>query len=273
MEKIKKIFVVINPATNDQYALKRAAEIAKRRKSQIIAHLCVYSDIETSDHDALKEVVIERHNLWIDKHLKSIRNMGVKVKSEIVWDKDWQEEIGVAAKNNNPDLIVKDSKRNLKIRTLKMLSSDWKLFENATCPVLLANSDSKDTGKILCAADINRTDKKYMAIMDIVLSRSKSIAEARKSELHVVNAYTEQEDYVHVADVAKKVGIPSKNVHVVGGQPEQVIVQVAGEVNAEMVIIGLSARSKLRNRIFGYTSEWLLNNLHQDVYVIIPKNT
>ena len=81
------------------------------------------------------------------------------------------------------------------------------------------------------------------------------------------------DDYVHVTDVAKKVDVPSKNVHVVGAQPEQAIVQVAGEINAEMVIMGLSTKSKLRTRLFGYTSEWLLNNLSQDLYVIIPKKS
>ena len=36
MDKIKKIFVVINPTTNYQYALERASTIAKRRKSEIM---------------------------------------------------------------------------------------------------------------------------------------------------------------------------------------------------------------------------------------------
>jgi universal stress protein E len=270
MEKIKKIFAVINPATNDQYALKRAVEIAKRHNAEIFAHLCVYSGIESSDPDGLKEVVIERHQVWLEKHIKPVRKMGIKVKSDIVWNEDWQKEIGIAAKKINPDLIVKGSKRSPGSRKLKMLSSDWALFENATCPVLLVNSESKDTGKILCAIDINRDEKKYQEIMKLVLERAKSIAESRKAELHVVNAYVDQDDYVHVTDVAKKVGIPTKNVHVIGAQPEQAIAQVANEINAEMVIMGLSTKSKLRSRVFGYTSEWLLNNLHQDLYVIIP---
>jgi universal stress protein E len=264
---------VVNPATNDQYALQRAAEVAQRRKSEIFAHLCIYSDIETSDINELKEVEIERHRPWLENHLKPVRKLGIKVESEIVWDEDWQDELGKAVKRIKPDLIVKASRRNPKERGLKMLSSDWALFESAVCPVLLVNSAFKPTGKILTAIDINRTDKKYKEIMDLVIAHSKSVAESRKAELHVVNAYIDQDDYVHVTDVAKKVGVPSKNVHVVGAQPEQAILQVVKEINAEMVIMGLSTRSKLASRIFGYTSEWLLNNLVQDVFVIIPKKT
>ena len=265
MDKIKKIFVVINPTTNNQYALERASKIAKRRKSEIIAHLCIYSDQETSDINDLKEVEFERYKAWLEKHLKPIRKMGIKVGSEIAWDEDWQAELGKAAKRVKPDLIVKASRRGPSPRKLKLLSSDWALFNSAVCPVMLVNADVKSTGKIRAASDINRNDKKYQKLMELVLDRSRSIAESRNAALHVVNAYIDQNDYVHVSDVAKKAGIPSKNAHVVGAQPEQAIVQVAKKINAEMVIIGISTKSKLKSRIFGYTSEWLLNNLPQDL--------
>lgn len=269
--KLNRIFVVINPAAREQYALMRAAEIAKRRDAEIIAHLCIYSDLETSDPKELQEVEIARHQAWLEEHLKPVRKLGIKVTAEIVWDEDWQAEVGKAAKRVKPDLIVKTSGRSQR-RRLQMLSSDWALFERATCPVLLVNPSVARTNVILMTIDINREDKKYQEIADLVIQHAKSVVTTRKAEgLHVVNAYVDQDDYVHVADVAKRVGVPTKNVHVVGGQPEQAIAQVANKIKAEMVIMGLSTKSRLANRIFGYTSEWLLNNLVQDVLVIIPK--
>lgn len=271
MIKLKKIFVAINPASNDQYGLKRAAEIAKLSKAEIAAHLCIYSGIEASDQEALKEAEISRYKPWLENLVKPIRDQGIKVRTEITWDKDWKKGLGNAAKSENPDMIVKASQKTQKSRKLQMLSSDWALFESATCPVLLVNSAVERTNKILMAIDINREDKKYQEIMDLVIEYANSAATATKSELHVVNSYLDQDDYVHVTDVAKRTGVPSSNVHVLGGQPEQAILKTAKKINAEMVVMGLSTKSKLANRIFGYTSEWLLNNLNQDVFVIIPK--
>jgi len=271
MHKLNKIFVIINPTTDNQYALVRAAEIAKRRKADIFAYLCIHSAIEADNPDELKEVEIARHKPWLEKHLQKVKDLGVKVKYEIVWEKDWRKEIGKAAKKQNADLIVKSSNRNPNARKLKMLTSDWALFENASCPVMLVNAATDDTGKLLMAVDINREDKKYEEILELVIEHGLSIAKARNAELHVVNAYVDQDDYVHVNDVAKRVGVPSSQVHVVGAQPEQAILQVAKKINAEMVIMGLSTKSKLASRISGFTSEWLLNHLSQDLFVIIPK--
>jgi universal stress protein E len=273
MGKVKKIFVVIDPTSNNQYALHRAGEIAQRRKSEIIAHLCIYSKLESSNLNELKDVEIERHKPWLEKHLKLIRDKGIKVDSEIVWDANWHHELGKAVKKAKPDLIVKTSRRNLASKRLKMLTSDWALFESAVCPVMLVNSELKSTGKILSALNFSSSSKKYKEIMKLVIVHSKAVADSRNAELHIVSAYIDPDDYVHVTDVAKKVGIPSENVHVIGAQPEQAIVQVANEINAEMVIMGLSTKSKLASRVFGYTSEWLLNNLAQDIFVIIPKKS
>jgi len=273
MHKLNKIFVIIDPTTNNQFALVRATEIAKRRKAEIFAYLCIYSAIETDSPDELKEVELARHKPWLEKHLKVASDQGIKVKYDIVWEKDWRKVIGKAAKKEDADLIIKPSNRNPNARKLKMLTSDWILFETASCPVMLINAATKDSGKLLMAVDINRADTKYKEILDLVIEHSQSVANARGAELHVVNAYIDQDDYVHVSDVAKRVGVPSKQVHVVGAQPEQAILQVAKKINAEMVILGLSTKSKLASRISGFTSEWLLNHLSQDLFVIIPKKT
>ncbi len=271
MIKLKKIFVVINPASNDQYALKRAAEIAALSKAELIAHLCIYSGIETYSQDELKEAEFTRHQLWLKNIIQPYKDQGLKIRIELAWDSNWQKELGKAARKEHPDLIVKASRRSPKLRKVKMLSSDWAMFESAPCPVLLVNAAVKRTNRILVAIDINREDKKYQAIMEQVIEHAKSVEAATGSELHVINSYVDQDDYVHVTDVAKIAGVPSSQVHVRGGHPEQAIVDTANKIEAEMVIMGISSKSKLANRIFGYTSEWLLNNLNQDVYVIIPK--
>ncbi len=278
MIKINKIFVVINPTTDDQYALWRAAEIAKHRKAEIFAFVCIYSPMQTSDLEKLKEAEIARYQPWLDKLVQPIKKQGIKVRTGIAWNQVWHKVLVVEVKRERPDMIVKATRRNPNSHKLQMLTSDWALFENATCPVLLVNPRSTKPKprstkpkNILVAVDINRADSKYQALLELIIEYANSIANSTGSKLHVVNSYIGQEDYVHVTDVADRVGIPNKNVHVIGGHPEQAILQVSEQVNADLVIIGLSTKSKLRSRIFGYTSEWLLHRLCLDVFVVIPK--
>jgi len=115
MIKLKKIFVVINPASNDQYALKRAAEIAALSKAELIAHLCVYSGIETNSQEELKEAEFTRYQLWLENIVHPFREQGLKIRIELAWDKNWQKELGKASRKEHPDLIVKASRRTPKV--------------------------------------------------------------------------------------------------------------------------------------------------------------
>ena len=273
MDKLNKVFVVMNPNAEEQLALTRGAEIAHRLGSILHAHLCFFTEAGEEKED-IKQQEIENRRTWVENHLETVKQLGVTVEYAITWGKDWQEEIGKAASQIKPDLIVKALKRNPESsRKLQLLSSDWSLFDTAVCPVLLVNPGTVPTGKILAAIDINREDEKYQEIMDLVLARAHNVAESRNAELHVVNSFNDSMNFVHITDVAKKANVQNENVHIEDGKPEEVIVEVAEKINAELVLLGISAKHKITTRIFGYTSEWLLNNLSQDVMVIVPNKS
>jgi len=59
-------------------------------------------------------------------------------------------------------------------------------------------------------------------------------------------------------------------LHIVSDEPERAIAKVAKEINAQGIIISLSTKSTLINRVFGSVGEWLLNNLDTDLFVIFP---
>lgn len=270
MDKINKVFVVMNPNAEEQTALSRGAEIASRLDAVLHAHLCFFTEAGEESVEK-KQQELDNRKVWLEKHLNDVTQKGVMVEYEISWNKNWQEEISTVAKLIKPDLIIKALKRNPDSSSkLNLLSADWSLFDNAVCPVLLVNPATKSTGKILAAIDLNRDDEKYQEILNLVLARAHNIAESRNAELHVVNAYHDSNDFVHITDVARKANVANENVHVDSGKPEQVIVETATKIDAELVILGISAKHKITTRIFGYTSEWLLNNLSQDVMVIVP---
>lgn len=271
MVSINSILVILDPTSDKQHALTRAARIGKRRGSSIRAYLCVYSNMETNDPDILKKVELSRYEWWVKQFIEPIQAEGIDVDIQIEWNSDWRTAIAQAVKKVEYDLIIKPSHRRSRAKRIMMTSSDLTLFESANCPVLLMNTQEyEDPKNILIAIDPKRQGARDKKILETIVEHGKAIAEAHKdSELHAVYAYSTQDEYQHVTDVAKLVGIDTSRVHILGGGPEEVIVKVARDIDANLIIIGLSTKSVLANRVFGTTADWLLNNIDHDIQVIV----
>mgnify|MGYP001486433122 CR=1 FL=1 len=136
---------------------------------------------------------------------------------------------------------------------------------------LVSHEVGEDNHKVLIAIDAKREDAEYQSILDKVIAYGKAVATtAANGELHVVYAYSGSEDFRYVTDIAKRVDIDTTRVHAVGGKPDQAIVETARDINADMIIIGLSTKSTLTNRIFGSMTGRLLNNIDHDILIVIP---
>jgi len=273
MSLIKTVFTVIDPTSQKQRALDRAIRIAQMNKAKLHAFLCVYSNIEADDLEALRQVETSRYAIWLDQVIEPARAAGLQVTTQIEWNKDWFAAIAPAAKAVDSDLIVKPSRAHSASERFFMRSSDLALFRTAQCPVLLVKSEeANQSHKILAAIDATRTEGKYINIRDDIIEYGKEIAAAYEDgELHAMHSYVDQDKYIHVRDMVKLTGLDREYVHVVGGEPEQAIAMKAEEINAQVIIIGLSTKSNLVNRVFGSTGEWLLNNLNFDLLVVFPE--
>ena len=274
MVTIKNILAVIDPTKETQRALERAVRIAKIAKARIHAYVSVYSDMETDSPEDLCQAETSRYSLWLDKIIEPVKAEKIDVTVQIDWNENWREAIAVAAKAVESDLIIKPSRIHSASERVFMHSSDLALFKTAQCPVLLVKvEEATQTHKVLMAIDAKREDRKYKNILDKIIDFGKAASAAYEDgELYAVHAYTNQDEYFHVADLAKKTRLDTKRVRVVGAEPEEAIARVAKEIDAQLIIIGLSTKSTLVNRVFGSTGEWLLNNLHQDLLVIFPED-
>jgi universal stress protein E len=270
--QIRTIFAVIDPTTGRQRGLERAVAIAKAAGAVVRAYLCVHSGLESANEEELKAVELERYGDWLAKVVSRIDAGGVEITPEVEWTRDWRTAIGPAAERVGADLIVKPTYRRSRSRRLLMTTSDWSLFRGSKSSILLVTAAEATTSNVvLIAVDVNRDNDEYRNILDAVIQYGKAAAASMENgELHAVQAYEEQAQYAHVTDVARRTGIDAARVHVAGGKPEEAIAKVAGKISAGLVIMGVSTQATLKNRVFGYTAEWLMNSLNQDILVVQP---
>ncbi len=273
MININNLFVVIDPSTDQQYALQRAIRIARVVDAKIHAYLCIFSGVEAHDPEALRRVETARYEPWLESMVEPARAAGLDVTTELEWSPDWREAIGIAAERADSDLIVKSSHRRTAKKRLMMTSSDMTLLESANCSVQLVSTEVvSDLTRALIALDPKREDEKDQSIFQSVVTWGKAVKESahENGELHAVYAYTSSDEFRNVGDVAKRSGIDPSHIHQVYGRPEEAIVEVANEIDAQIIIIGLSTKSTLTNRIFGSMMDRLLNNIDRDILVVIP---
>lgn len=271
--KIENIFAIIDPTSEQQPALTRAVDIARTYNARIHAYLGIYSRMETYDPAMLERVETARYKLWLDTYIEPVRSEGIRVDEYINWTPDWREAMGDAAAGLNSDLIIKPSSRRKGKSRITMTSSDTTLVRTARCPVLLtAGLEKKPSYKILAAVDPNRESERYRNLLNSILDMGRMIESTHAhegGEFHVVYAYSDSDDYMHVTDLAKAIGVDPERAHVVSGRPEEAVKKTAEKLDAYLVIIGLTTASAVTNRLFGATSDWILNNIDHDLLVMI----
>jgi len=281
MSNTFKIFAVINPVTEDQRALYTALGIAQTRKenntgdTEIIAFCCTHSSKQARNPKELKQVVMKRYQLWLDDLVSPWQEKGFNISTQVEWDPDWREVIGVAANAANPDLVIKGSLGPSEaFRAQKR--ADWRLLRTSNAPVLLAKKDTHDvdyTGKVLAAVKLSTPDSAYNKLNTEIMDYARTISAALgNSEIHAVSAYKDWDDFVNPMDVAEKLGIERTCGHAVDASPEKAITQIADKIDAEFVIIGTVARKGLAGSLLGNTAERVIDELDCNVLTIVHRD-
>ncbi|MBL4821759.1 MAG: universal stress protein [Gammaproteobacteria bacterium] len=271
MTVLKKIFVVIDPTTDNQTALASAMQIASRSETVTLhVYEAVYSSGTNTDVDALQRVELARHRAWVESLVEPIRAQGKQVEVEIEWTSDWREALVPAAKRAAADLVVKAASERSGSRRRMLKKSDWTLLRNSLCPVYLIKNDVlQDGAKVLVALDIAREDELHSKLNERVIQFGQAFAKAiPDSALHAVNAYADSDNFVYQPDLADKVGIERTDAHTIEGVPEKVIPDVAEEIDAGIVIIGTASRDGLKGAVIGNTVEKILDAIHTNILTV-----
>lgn len=269
--QVSKIFVVIDPTTPNQIALARAADIARGTGIDIHAYICInenYSGVE--DSAAMREAEVARHEAWLAGLIRPLVDSGLSVTAEVECKDDWREALAPAAARAKADLIVKESRRRTPLQRRFLKTADWILLRNVECPVLLVKSLRQGPlTHILAAVNLNARDAAHQALTEIVIESSRALADSTGAELHAVNAYADQMHFVHPPDLAKRLGIDRARAHVMQGEPENVIAEIANNLGSPLVVISSVARRGVSAAIVGNTAERILDTLDCDVLTII----
>ncbi len=270
--EIKKILCIIDPTTNQQRALDRAAFMARKSGASVHALLCFTppQGVAAEDGDAMLQAEQRRHELWLDELVKPLKVTNVDVTTEVKSSSDWRTALSQAVRNADADMLIKAASTRSPLRRRLMKTSDWLVLREARCPVLFAKrSDDTPIAKVLAAVNIAATDEAHVHLTGIVLATGLDVAEQLGAELNVVNAYADSKNFIHPPDLAKRAGVSRQQAHVGDADPEDLIASVCQKIDAGLVIIGSVGRKGIAAAVVGNTAERILDTVAADILVIV----
>lgn len=285
MSIFKNLFVVIDPTSDSQPALQRAAQMAKTAKSKITAFSAVYKDVDEMQNASSKKdgkrKFLKEWEEQVRRILEPVKAEGIKVTADTYWTADWYAAVSRAALRADADLVIKSTFRHGKLQRLLHSTSDFTIMRHSPSPVLLVREHKGKRGRLILAAlDLESTDEGHIALNNAVIKQAHAMAEFTSLPLHVIAAVSRKPELSHVlagveeqeggvqVTLAHAFGIRPEHFHMVRGTAQNVIPAKAAELSADVVVLGVSARSGVKGVMIGTTAKKVLDKLDCDVLTV-----
>lgn len=265
--EFKNLFVVFDPTRQEQPALARAKLIAGETDSALHVFACIYSDLgKSAEKSEDVKVLIEEQKKILSDAVAPLQEEGLEVTTEVEWGKDWYQAVVRASQRHGADVVLKSSYRHTSTQRMLNRTSDWTLIRECLSPVMLVKEDTDNSSrKVLAAIDIRAANESYENLNQRIINFSQKVMDNDHAEVHFINAHKDLSSYPDRNALIRSCGVASDRIHIQLGDPEDVIVENARELNAGLVIVGNSARSGLSALINGNTVEKVVDRLECDI--------
>lgn len=297
MESYQNILVVIDPTTIEQKALSRACTLAGRTGAKITAFLSIYdfsyemtTMLSGDEREAMRATVVNDRETWL-KDL--IEDYNQEITCKVVWHNRPFEAILQEVKDNDFDVVLKNTHNHPTLQSVIFTPTDWHLIRKCWVPLLLIKEHLwPENGHILAAINVGSEEQEHQSLNNKITEEALNLSKLIKADTHFVNSYpgtpiniaieipefdageyneTMKNHHFEVMRAhAKQFNIDDKFLHVKEGLPEDVIEKVAGEIDAELVILGTVGRTGLSAVLIGNTAEHVIDRLNCDLLALKP---
>jgi universal stress protein E len=281
MPALQHIFAVIDPTQETQAALERAVNIASDKEDYVHAFLCDYSnDTElqaASSRSEAKHKVLTRSEERLGSILASLGQQPFTLGKEAYWNQNWPKSVTLASGRHGADLVIKNMSP-LRDKKLRFKSADRYLLRNASCPVLLVLPEHSGAyKKILVAVDLETEDEAHLRLNNAAITAARQLAQRTNSELYLVAAYVDRlndellddcENATQQEQIAQTFGVNNERVILEQGAAKDIILRTTKELNADVLVLGTSARKGLAGALVGNTAEKVLAEIPCDVLAV-----
>ncbi len=293
--KIKSAMVVMAKPKHKQVALARAKQLQKGcgARLRLVAFcwnaMCEQSDVfDVHQRRAIKSQIMRERESWLIDQVRDAGLAPADVSIEVQWTDNIAGWVSEKAANNEFDLVFKSVHHS---RTLVHTPLDWQLLEQCPKPVYIAATGRRKTsGNVLAALDFRHRDRRHRALNLRVLETAREFANMSGGQLHCVNVVEFSQvlsdlDLIDPRRIKQKAlannqelmnallepfGVPKSRMHTPLGKVGQMVATTARKINADLLVIGTSAKRKGGAALLGNSAQRTLEKSPCDVLAVHP---
>ena len=296
---------VVDPTTDSQAAMDRAAWLARNLGAELELFVCYYNEYLSGDRlfdspslEKARQEIISGHKKQLENLAESLRDSGLTVTTTAVWDHPLHEGIVRHAAAIGADMVFKDTHHHSAVSRAFLTNTDWNLIRTCAAPLWLVKpTEVADDATFIAAIDPLNEHDKPAALDDEILLLSKTLADVSGGEVHAFHSYDPRiavatataNAYIPVSlpfdEIEKQMceqhekrfdeviefhGISKDKSHLVAGLTHEELPDLSTKLNATVVVMGAVSRNQWKRLFIGATAERTLEHLPCDLLIVKP---
>lgn len=244
------------------------------------SHLSTWRSGATCTEQDLKDFLIEHEKANLLSMQREAGGLCASCEVRAEWHHPAATGIVQAAHDFEADAVFLAASRF----THNLDYHDWEVLTRVSAPVLICNTlEFRPYRRILVAVDPSHSHQKAREIDARLLNEASALAALFGAEIHAVHAYPSSRSYVTpetlvpaellevwreqheeaVADLVKDFNV--EDIHLVPDHPRDAILKTAEQIDADLLVLGVTSRSRIADLIVGHTAAHVINHSQCDV--------
>lgn len=301
MIAINNVLLILDQELENKNAIQRAMQVCEEHGSSL--HITTYcynhaceegSLVDLDMRHELKTLLINQSQEWAESLMKEFY-IPLDTPLSICWCSHAYQAVVENGQDTSFDLVIKSAAKHHSIVDRVMQHQDWNLLKHCPAPVLLVKTKPAwESRRILAAVDATSLDDAHKIINEHILEFAELLNENELYQTHIVNSYPmmsltlaslpdtpvpeDLQQYVTLQhetatqELAKKFNIDDDRIHIHEGEPEEVIVNTAEHIDADVVMIGILGEADFQSVILGSTVEHVMDATESDILAIKPQD-
>ena len=304
MQRFKNILLVDDGGAERNAALERAVTLAKRNQAELTV-VGILEGLPPESHKiqglkpaSLQEMAIQERREQLENLVAHLRHKGMKLTSNVLIGPPFLEIIREVLRNHH-DLVMLNAEGKKGLKEMIFGSTEMHLMRKCPCPVWVTkHTHLTPYARILAAVDPDPAEVEHSALNRKIMELATSLANLEQSELYIVHAWAQYgESILRRARVrlpekeVDKIVAETQNtheqwfhellakyplenlkhqVHLLKGEPEKLILELARDKQIEIIVMGTVCRTGVDGFLIGNTAERVLYQVDCSVLTVKP---
>lgn len=278
-----KLLVLVRSGHSDCAALAHGSALAEKTGAQLLLR---------AFDDGAEPLPAETAIAWLDTTLARLASMGIRASGELIAGQPVQEAMLADIEALQPDLVIKELRRESVLRRLFFTPEDWFLARRSPRPLLVVGEGSPALAtRIVAALDIAAAEGEDL-LNRCIVDAARSLARQTGAELHLAHVFEpildvpedaslqvigtspaliEELQTMHrerFAAIAERFGVAEPLRHMAVGRTDIALEDLCEQIGAQTLVTGRHDRRGLERFLMGSTSEVLLSHARQNLLVV-----